>query len=505
MTASRTCIFRADAAAPIGGGHVMRCLALADALAEMGWRCGFASRSKSVATVPALAAAPYERLELDCDENDEAAALAARWPDGCDLLVVDHYGLDATFERACRPWARRIMAIDDLADRSHDCDLLLDQTPHRIVSDYGGLIPKNCRTLFGPHYALLRPQFPEMRYAALARRRDRPFLERLFVCLGVTDSGGATLRVLDGIAESGLDVEVDVALGSGAPHLEAVCSKATQIPLPVHVHVDTDEIAALMAGADIAIGAGGISSWERCCLGLPTIMFVTAENQRKVAVALDAAGAVRLAGDAGPSTAANVAAGLAELARNAAGRRAMAAAAAALCDGLGATRVMMEAHADFVDRDGVLVRLRPTTMADGEIMLAWQRHPQTRKHFRNPAVPGVDEHFAWLTGKLRDPRSLLNIILRGDAPAGVLRFDRRGEEGEVAYEISILVAPEFQGRGVAEAALALGRLLLPEETFRAEVFPRNAASKALFRSAGFRESHGQFICVPRDSQIGGAP
>ena len=139
-------VFRADASPEIGGGHVMRCLALAEALeATGGWRCGFATRPESGAMVPSIRTLGCDPLELVGPAGDEPQALAGGWPGGCDLLVVDHHRREARFERACRPWARRIMVIDDLADRHHDCDLLLDQTAGRQASDYAASTRASCR------------------------------------------------------------------------------------------------------------------------------------------------------------------------------------------------------------------------------------------------------------------------------------------------------------------------------------------------------------------------
>src|SRR5262249_18815445 len=157
----------------IGGGHIARCLALADELAERGHGCVFAVSAETAATMPSLAASGHdiEALSAGTTADLEPSLLAASWPQGCALLVVHHYGRDARFESACCPWAERILVIDDLADRPHDCDLLLDSTLGRAPADYASLCPKTCRMLLGPAYALLRPEFAAARSESLARRR----------------------------------------------------------------------------------------------------------------------------------------------------------------------------------------------------------------------------------------------------------------------------------------------------------------------------------------------
>lgn len=143
-------VFRADASSVLGGGHVMRCLTLAGALSDAGWTCAFAARPGAADAVPALARSGYDVVTLDGAEADEPGVLARRWPEGPDWLVVDHYGLGADFETSCRPWARNIMVLDDLADRTHDCEVLLDQNLGRENGAYSALVPEGCGVLLGP-------------------------------------------------------------------------------------------------------------------------------------------------------------------------------------------------------------------------------------------------------------------------------------------------------------------------------------------------------------------
>jgi UDP-2,4-diacetamido-2,4,6-trideoxy-beta-L-altropyranose hydrolase len=332
-------VFRADASPTIGGGHVMRCLTLADGLAARGWTCAFATVFGTPETVPTLAASGHCVSVLVRDSPD---ALRREWPEGVDLLVVDHYGRDAAYERACRPWARRILVIDDLADRPHDADLLLDQTFGRDPADYRALVPVGCRLLAGSDHALLRPAFARARPAALDRRAAGGGVARLLVALGMGDPDDATGVVLDGIARAGLDVAVDVVLGGRAPHLEAVRRRAAALPRPGRVLCDVADMAGLMAAADLAVGAGGTTSWERGCLGLPTLILNTADNQEKIARELAAAGAVLLLGRHPGVAPDAVADALAGLAADPERRRAMSRAAAALCDGLGVERALKE-------------------------------------------------------------------------------------------------------------------------------------------------------------------
>lgn len=159
-------VIRADAAPAIGGGHVMRCLALAVALSDYHWQVTFAGTAETWATVSALAKSAYKSIKLA--KADDADELLRALPKGCDLLVVDHYGLDAAYEHRFRPWARRIFVVDDLANRRHDCDILLDQTPGRAVDDYLSLAPA-AQHLIGGQFGLLDRSFAELRRIAKPR------------------------------------------------------------------------------------------------------------------------------------------------------------------------------------------------------------------------------------------------------------------------------------------------------------------------------------------------
>jgi UDP-2,4-diacetamido-2,4,6-trideoxy-beta-L-altropyranose hydrolase len=336
MAPMNLALFRVDASPATGIGHVMRCLTLADALGAAGWRCRFASTVETIALLPALASPPV--TPLGPAETADTAALARAVPEGADVLVVDHYGLDARYERAARPLAKRIVVIDDLADRPHDCDLLVDQSLGRAEDDYRFLVPGSCRLLVGPQFALLRRQFALQRTSATARRSEPRPPARLLISLGGTDSLDVTDWALDALAASGVRMTTDVVLGSGAPHLERLRARVASLGGAV-LHVGADEMATLMLEADLAIGAAGTSSWERCCLGLPTLLVVTADNQRQIAQALAVAGAAVYVGQMPGTDRALMASALARLASDPAALCRMSAAAGAICDGQGASRV----------------------------------------------------------------------------------------------------------------------------------------------------------------------
>lgn len=304
--------FRTDASIDIGAGHVMRCLTLADALRERGAHCRFVCRPHQGHLLDLIAQRGHEAIALDdadasfavSADTAHAAWLGTDWAtdveqtrqtlgsQSMDWLVVDHYALGRNWEQAMRPYCRKLLVIDDLADRVHDCDLLLDQNLGRVEHDYVGLLKPGTRTLIGPQYALLRPEFAQWREYSLVRRAQ-PQLKNLLISMGGVDQGNATGHVLEVLKtlELPLDLHITVVMGQHAPRLTLVQAQAVEMPWPTQVLVGVSNMAELMAHSDLAIGAAGGSAWERCALGLPSMVLVLAENQQSGAAALQHAGA----------------------------------------------------------------------------------------------------------------------------------------------------------------------------------------------------------------------
>jgi len=290
---------RADASIDIGTGHVMRCLALADRLREQGDTTRFLCRPLAGHLGEAIRAHGHELIWVEADHPQEDARTSltalqdnAPW----DWLVVDHYGLDAAWEQALRAVAKRILVIDDLADRPHDCDLLLDQNFHPQPSErYAGLVPAGCELLLGPRYALLRPQFAQARQRLRTRSGE---VRRLLICFGGSDPQGATRLALEAVRRLDRpDLMVDVVVGAANPHRAAIEAACQGLP-QARLHYAVEDMAALMSAADLFIGSGGSITWERCCLGLPGVVLACADNQVAMAEALQRAGAQAYLGKA---------------------------------------------------------------------------------------------------------------------------------------------------------------------------------------------------------------
>jgi UDP-2,4-diacetamido-2,4,6-trideoxy-beta-L-altropyranose hydrolase len=216
-----------------------------------------------------------------------------------DWLIVDHYSLDARWESAMRKFARNIMVIDDLADRMHDCDLLLDQTLGRSLDLYKPLVQQDCKLLIGPKYALLRPEFPALRELSLNRRK-KPKMKNLMVTFGGIDNDNLTGQALDVLKDSPLpkDCRITIVVGTKLPWLNTLKRVAQGLPWPTRVLINVSQMAHIMMDSDLCIGSAGSTSWERCCLGLPTLMMILSSNQQEIAWALEQKKAVIILSEA---------------------------------------------------------------------------------------------------------------------------------------------------------------------------------------------------------------
>lgn len=328
-----TIVFAVEASPDTGGGHVMRCLTLADALVALGQRCVFATHGESIRTAPPISRFP---LLVIPDGEDRQAWLSANVPAETRAVVIDDYAASIAFETACRAWAGKVIVIDDLASRPHDCDLLLDQTLGREEAAYKGLVPSVCTVLTGSPWALLREQFTLRRAASLSRPRDR--IARIVVALSATDPMNFTATAIAGIARSGLDVGLDVILGAAAPHLAEVRQALEAFGTGGRLLVQVEDVAEILAGADLAIGSGGVAAMERCALGVPTLLVVLAENQQAIAKAVIEAGACTSIGWWEQATPEILAETLRSLDNEQGLLARMGRAAAALCDAQGAQR-----------------------------------------------------------------------------------------------------------------------------------------------------------------------
>lgn len=494
---------RVDSSTVIGAGHVMRCLSLADELRSQGAQVSFVCRPHSGHLGGLIAARGYRLVQLELPESGEegpenfaahAGWLGVPWQvdaeetraaledmQGVDWLVVDHYSLDSRWEACQRPLAARILAIDDLADRPHDCDILLDQNLNAAgAARYDSLLPESTARLVGPRYALLRAEFASAR-AGQARRDGS--VRRLLIFFGGVDADNLTGRLLSALEPllATRDLSADVILGSASPHAEEVARRCAALPA-LSFHHQVADMARLMVSADLAIGAAGTAVWERCCLGLPSIVVPLAENQLPGLSAIGDCGAAFVAAADLASPDAQVAAILDVLPftlRSPAALRHQAAQAASLVDAAGCRRVVR--HMGFP-----AVSVRPATAEDGPDLHAWRNHEDIRRYARDTRVIDLADHLAWLQRILDDRSVDLLVCEDASGPLGVLRYDHDGDSAEV----SIYRVPGRAGDGIGRLLLEAGESWLRGArpglaVIRAEVMGYNPASRQMFEGAGY--------------------
>jgi UDP-2,4-diacetamido-2,4,6-trideoxy-beta-L-altropyranose hydrolase len=505
-------VFRCDASLSIGSGHVMRSRTLARELQRRGAVITFLCRRQPgdlislleqefpVLSLPELPLAADVGLQgrdfygawLGCSQEKDAAdclqALAQAGIHSASWLVVDHYGLDASWEDQLLAGlagtaAPRLLVIDDLADRSHKADLLLDQNFFGTATEtrYAGLVPEHCRQLLGPHYALLGPEYAQL-HPLVSPRSE---LLRVLMFFGGVDPDNLTGRALEALLAHELaHLAVDVVLGLQSPHRQAVAELVARRPHTT-LHNPLPSLAGLIARADLAIGAGGATTWERACLGLPSLVVAIADNQLPFAVALDQLGQIQLLGDATSVSSEQIRQALVAALQDPWPR----ASGHGLTDGWGAARVATA----LLGLRGPL-QLQPATAADEALLLRWANDPQVRANSFSPGPIAQADHQRWFQAGLADAHRLLLIACDAQGcPLGQIRFDRQPQpagKGTREALIDLSLDRCARGQGLATELVRLGLQAMeqhwgPATEAVAEVLPDNTASQATFARAGF--------------------
>lgn len=485
MTPRTIVVFRVDSGTRLGSGHVMRCLALAVELRRRGAQVLFVSRAHAghissrveadgfeVVVLPVLAAAEDPMMLGAAQSRDAEETLEIITERSADWVVPDHYGIAAPWETTIRSRGVKVLAIDDLANRPHDCDALLDQNFFGAETEerYRSLVSKDCRTLLGPRFALLAPQYAVLRRELPPRGRVRA---RALVAFGGSDSSNETATALAALMQPQFsNLAVDIVIGPNHPAPEEIIEAAARRPLTT-VHRNLPSLAGLMFRADFSIGAGGSTTWERLCLGLPSVVLSVADNQVGFTRSLAAAGYVHWLGS--NATAADYAE---SLCRTGVGLDELPP----LVDGLGARRTA-EVICPSSTVDGEVRRARPD---DEPLFFEWRNEAVTREQSFSDAPVAWSSHRQWFEAKLRNTATKMFVGEGRGVPIGQARLDFEGAEGVLSYSIDSM----WRGRG-------WGRWLVSEVTrraghsgriLRAYVQPANTASRRIFARLGWVET-----------------
>lgn len=349
--------FRVDASTQIGSGHVMRCLTVAEALSLRGYECTFLMRQPTEGLKDLIARAGHKIISLNAKSAanwsseqgpPHAHWLSCSWQEDVeevldvnqtpfDLFFVDHYALDHRWELAIRKIASKLVVIDDLADRLHECDFLLDQNPSIENDRYEKKVNTRCVQLLGPEYALLKKEFSLVR-SSLRRKFDE--VRRILVFLGSGDPNNTTEIILNVLVGMHLkNIQIDVIVGSLNPNRQELLEKFSGNN-QIIFHDFVSNMQTFLSDSDICLGAAGSSSWERCCLGLPSVVVAIADNQKDIAAYSQQAGISLYAGDYKDLCEKNIEICLRKLLDSHELRKEMSARCMGLVDGNGVSRLL---------------------------------------------------------------------------------------------------------------------------------------------------------------------
>lgn len=492
-------VFRVDAHRWMGVGHLMRCLTLAEQLAAFGSDIHFICRPGQHNFYDRVTSAGYflhflptlSYMPVDTAPADERQWLIAQVAQDAqqtlsvltliasvDWLIVDHYGVDVDWENYVSVGCDLLAVIEDIPRREHACDLLVDQTLGRRAEEYLQQLNQSCRLLLGTQYSMLRPAF------RLARERidERPkIIKRVNVLLALGGGQG------DQVALECLEVLMLSELASSQRHYRIdIISGDTQLfddfgldneNIDVVNHDYVDNIEELLLAADIAIGAPGGATWERCCLGVPSVLIPFADNQKMVAASI-ADRNCGLVVERELITKKLVLA-VAKLLEN---NQIFRQQSLKSIDALGAARLTQYFFPEL-SRDKKPVTLRLATTEDIERVYEWQQLPEVRRFARNPNAPSWQEHQVWMQARLDDPSCIFHLLYHDEDAAGVIRLDQLSAGH---YELSIYLVPKKFRLGLGLAGLRLIDRIAPHITVHATVLADNLASNNLFRRAGYR-------------------
>ncbi len=474
-------IICAECGIQVGTGHVMRCLALAQAWKRAGGAVTFLVREGLAGVEDRIRSEGVflETLPEQSGPSSEAFVHKVLCS-GSPIAVLDGYGFGAREQAVLSRADIRVLTVDDYGHATdYPARWVLNQNAYAVPGMYTRT-NADTRLLLGPAYALLRDEFlPWVGWKRAIPERAR----KILITIGGSDPENASEQILGSLELLELkDLEVVLVVGGGNPHWEALRAALERRPVPVRIVRSVQDMPALMAWADVAIAGAGVTSYELCYMGLPSLLLIVAENQRRIAERLSELGAAVNAGTSQEFRRESFAGRLKALVESSQRRGEMSQIARQMVDGLGSERV----RAALVERE---LKLRLVREGDCGLLFEWAEDPMARAASFHSAAIVWEDHTRWFTERLQDPHSVIYIGENAvDKPLGLVRFQIKGEKAV----LSVNVAPEFRSAGWGRELLALStRSLVRTSSVRrvdALVKPDNQVSVRLFEASGFRRS-----------------
>ena len=470
-------IIRTDASAEIGTGHAMRCIALAQEWEAGGGNVEFVSATLPDAIIKrineggfsmhSLSSEPY--TEHDASETvNRAKELGASW------VVVDGYNFSSEYQKSLKEHDTKVLFIDDYGHADHYfADLILNQNVYASEDLYKSRETET-KLMLGTKFAVLRQEFASGR----SEKEIAPEAKRILVTLGGADPKNVTSKVIEALDVIN-DLEIKIVVGGSNPNLDAV--KSVCEGKPIDLIVDASNMRELMEWADIAVSGGGTTCYELACMGLPTATIILSDNQEKVALGMEEAGAAINLGWYTEVSPESLSQPLKQLIEDNEKRASLSLAGKKLVDGFGAARVCRTLANEKV-------WLRPANLGDAEMILEWTNDPENRAASFSSDLIELPDHIKWFKEKLNNPNNTFFIAHDEEgSPVGQIRFDQEGD----AATISVSIAPEHRGKGLGKAIIVLGSQHIFASTnvshIDAYVKEDNAASQAVFEKAGFEK------------------
>jgi UDP-2,4-diacetamido-2,4,6-trideoxy-beta-L-altropyranose hydrolase len=500
-------LFRVDASnINIGTGHLYRCLNLANELKELSYSVAFVLRALPGNYGDLVKSRGFDLIELAFENVDEYRTaekheswLGVSWKldakqtinvvnlTNAKCVIVDHYSLDYRWHKLILETGVKLVSIDDLANRILDCDLLIDQSYQRTFSDYSKYIKTKENFFLGPRFAILGSDFYLNRGKAVFRRTSScRAINNIFLSFGGVDPNNYTSFVLKILRNYERNLNIQIVVGKGFNNLttlQSLCN-GSKHNIKIFQDIDSLTIANKMLEADLAFGSSGTTTWERCCLELPTIFIVNNSNKDRIKdfVKDTKNNYIIEISESNYSISEFIFqildTGNREISKNLACDK---------IDGLGGRRVAAKIH-QLLDNTGMNMFTRQVRYRDKDLIYRWQSDSSIRKYFNNPKSPTYEEHIEWMKVRL-DSSDTTELIFWNNQPVGVIRVDfmQIVDDYRRMYEVSIYIDPRNQGTGIASAVLNYVLYVFKYELLYASINKDNLSSIKLFKRQGFRQ------------------